>query len=81
MRVLETWNCPSEFLETISAEFYVRLIARSAREMVVMCSPLIGNERGIFTCSILFPNEEIFKSEVGLKIRAKWDKKIENSLL
>jgi len=43
-----------------------------------MCSPSIGDECGdercIFTCSILFSMKEIFKSEVGLK-KVKWDQK------
>jgi len=68
--------CPSEFLEKIWAKFFARLTARNAREMVEMFSPFIGNEHGIFTCSILFPHEWDIQVGSWPKTRTKWDKKV-----
>jgi len=46
-----------------------------------MCSPFIGDERGVFTCSFHSRMNEIFKLKVGLIQELNVIKKSENPLI
>jgi len=71
----------TKWVGEIWAKFYAGHVSEYKRlqEMVGMCSPSIGDERGdkccIFTCSLLFSNEGDIQVGSWPKKRAKWDQK------